>query len=125
MKLRIYLGVTDPADRRRLQELLRRDPEVVFVGEASEADVVLEDAHEHGGPVAAAAEAEEGTALTSREREVLRLMARGLGNKGIAAELGISTHTAKYHVASVLTKLGAHTRTEAVSRGLREGLLPL
>lgn len=125
MKLRIYLGVTDPADRRRLQELLRRDPEVVFVGEASEADVVLEDAHQHGGPVAAAAEAEEGTALTSREREVLRLMARGLGNKGIAAELAISTHTAKYHVASVLTKLGAHTRTEAVSRGLREGLLPL
>lgn len=125
MKLRVYLGVTDPADRRRLQELLRRDPELVFVGDASEADVVLEDAHEHGGPVAAATEAEEGTALTSREREVLRLMARGLGNKGIAAELGISTHTAKYHVASVLTKLGAHTRTEAVSRGLREGLLPL
>ncbi|MEP7346141.1 MAG: LuxR C-terminal-related transcriptional regulator [Gemmatimonadaceae bacterium] len=51
-------------------------------------------------------------------------MTLGLGHKGIAAELGISSHT-KYHVASVLAKLGAHSRTEAVSRGLREGLLPL
>ncbi|MEP7344831.1 MAG: LuxR C-terminal-related transcriptional regulator, partial [Gemmatimonadaceae bacterium] len=56
---------------------------------------------------------------------MLTLMALGLGNKGIAAELGISSHTAKYHVASVLAKLGRHSRTEAVSRGLREGLLPL
>ena len=43
----------------------------------------------------------------------------------IAAALGISAHTAKYHVASVLAKLDVHTRTEAVTRGLREGLLPL
>ena len=63
--------------------------------------------------------------LTAREMDVLRLMAQGLGNKSIARELAISSHTAKYHVASVLAKLGAHTRAEAVSRGIRRGLVPL
>jgi len=124
MKLRIYLGVADAAERRRLRELLRQDPEIVFVGEAEEADVVLDDAAATR-PVNGAQTAEAGAALTAREREVLRLMAQGLGNKGIAAALGTSAHTAKYHVASVLAKLDAHTRTEAVTRGLREGLLPL
>ncbi len=124
MKLRIYLGVADAAERRRLRELLRQDPEIVFVGEAEEADVVLDDAAATR-PVHGAQGAVAGAALTQRETEVLRLMAQGLGNKGIAAALGISTHTAKYHVASVLAKLDAHTRTEAVTRGLREGLLPL
>ena len=126
MKLRIYLGVADAAERRRLRDLLRHDPDIVFVGEAEEADVVLDDAAatrpvNGGGPQGA----EAGAALTLREGEVLRLMAQGLGNKGIAAALRISAHTAKYHVASVLAKLDAHTRTEAVTRGLREGLLPL
>jgi DNA-binding CsgD family transcriptional regulator len=124
MKLRIYLGVADAAERRRLRELLRQDPEIVFVGEAEEADVVLDDA-EATRPVHGALGVEAGAALTQREGEVLRLMAQGLGNKGIAAALGISVHTAKYHVASVLAKLDVHTRTEAVTRGLREGLLPL
>ena len=63
--------------------------------------------------------------LTAREMDVLRLLAQGMGNKSIARELAISSHTAKYHVASVLAKLGAHTRAEAVSRGLRRGLVPL
>ena len=124
MKLRIYLGVADAAERRRLRDLLRHDPEIVFVGEAEEADVVLDDAVATR-PVNGAQGVEAGAALTLREGEVLRLMAQGLGNKGIAAALGISAHTAKYHVASVLTKLDAHTRTEAVTRGLRAGLLPL
>jgi DNA-binding NarL/FixJ family response regulator len=124
MKLRIYLGVADAAERRRLRELLRHDAEIVFVGEAEEADVVLDDAAATR-PVNGTHGAVAGAALTLREREVLRLMAQGLGNKGIAAALGISAHTAKYHVASVLAKLDAHTRTEAVTRGLREGLLPL
>jgi len=124
MKLRIYLGVADAAERRRLRELLRQDPEIVFVGAAEEADVVLDDAAATR-PVNDAQGAVAGAALTQRETEVLRLMAQGLGNKGIAAALGISAHTAKYHVASVLAKLDAHTRTEAVTRGLREGLLPL
>ena len=124
MKLRVYLGVADGAERRRLRELLRQDPEIVFVGEAEEADIVLDDAAATR-PVNHAPGAVAGADLTQRETEVLRLMAQGLGNKGIAAALGISAHTAKYHVASVLAKLDAHTRTEAVTRGLREGLLPL
>ena len=59
--------------------------------------------------------------LTAREREVLQLMARGLPNKQIAARLSISLHTAKFHVASILAKLGAASRTEAVTRGARHG----
>jgi two-component system nitrate/nitrite response regulator NarL len=64
-------------------------------------------------------------ALTPRERQVLRMLADGLGNKQIAAKLGISEHTAKFHVAQILAKLGAETRTEAVALGIRGGMLPL
>jgi DNA-binding NarL/FixJ family response regulator len=70
-------------------------------------------------------ESREGPAeeLTPREIEVLRWMAEGLGNKEIAAKLAISEHTAKFHVASILGKLGAATRTEAVTQGIRRGLV--
>ncbi len=61
--------------------------------------------------------------LTTRETEVLGLLAGGAGNKEIAAQLRISEHTAKFHVSSILSKLGATTRTEAVSRGYRLGLI--
>jgi two-component system, NarL family, response regulator YdfI len=63
--------------------------------------------------------------LTPREKEVLQMLANGLGNKQIAAHLKISEHTAKFHVASILGKLGASSRTEAVSLGLRRGLILL
>jgi two-component system, NarL family, response regulator YdfI len=63
--------------------------------------------------------------LTPREKEVLQMLASGLGNKQIAARLRISEHTAKFHVASILGKLGASSRTEAVSLGLRRGLILL
>lgn len=63
--------------------------------------------------------------LTPREKEVLQMLASGLGNKQIAAHLKISEHTAKFHVASILGKLGASSRTEAVSLGLRRGLILL
>ena len=122
MTLRVYLRLSDPAARRRMRELLAADPAVELVADGETADVVVSDA-DSAQPVRA--EAQAGAALTQREREVLRLMADGLGNKGIAVALDISTHTAKYHVASVLAKLDAHSRTEAVSRGLREGLLPI
>ncbi len=63
--------------------------------------------------------------LTERELEVVELLAEGLSNRAIATELGISEHTAKFHVASVLDKLDATTRTEAVVRAARSGLLSL
>jgi len=63
--------------------------------------------------------------LTRREREVLQMLAGGLANKEIAARLAISDHTVKFHVASILGKLGASTRTEAVSAGIRRGLVLL
>ena len=61
--------------------------------------------------------------LTPREREVLELVAEGLPNKAIARELGISEHTAKFHVGSLLGKLGASSRAEAVMLATRRGLL--
>ncbi|HEX2666460.1 MAG TPA: response regulator transcription factor [Candidatus Acidoferrum sp.] len=64
-------------------------------------------------------------ALTPRESEVLQMLASGLGNKEIAAKLAISEHTVKFHVASILGKLGATSRTEAVSLGIRRGLILL
>ncbi len=63
--------------------------------------------------------------LTAREIEVLGMLAEGLGNKAIAARLGISSHTAKFHVASILGKLGAGSRTEAVTIGMRRGLVAI
>ena len=64
-------------------------------------------------------------ALTPRESEVLQMLASGLGNKEIAAKLAISEHTVKFHVASILGKLGATSRNEAVSLGIRRGLILL
>ena len=63
--------------------------------------------------------------LTPRENEVLRLLADGLGNKEIALKLSVSEHTIKFHIHSILGKLGAASRTEAVTRGLRSGLIEL
>ena len=123
MKLRVHLDVADPVTRRRLAALFKADTEIVLVAEADEADVVVsERVLATAAPVTASP---EGTALTPRELEVLRLVAGGLGNKEIAAELDLSTHTVKYHLASVLAKLGVRSRTEAVSRGIRTGLLSL
>jgi two-component system nitrate/nitrite response regulator NarL len=63
--------------------------------------------------------------LTTRERQVLLLVAEGLPNKAIARELGISEHTAKFHVGSLLGKLGAASGTEAVTLATRRGILPV
>ena len=68
---------------------------------------------------------EPAESLTARERQVLQMLAGGLGNKEIAARLKISEHTAKFHVASILGKLSAASRTEAVAIGLRRGLILL
>ena len=70
-------------------------------------------------------EAELSEDITSRETDVLRMLAQGLVNKDIAARLGISEHTVKFHISSILDKLGASTRTEAVTLGIRRGLIPI
>ncbi|HMK93517.1 MAG TPA: response regulator transcription factor [Thermoleophilia bacterium] len=87
--------------------------------------VVLDDALE--GMLPRTREVEEALPeqLTPREREVLGLLAEGLSNKAIASRLGISDHTAKFHVNAILGKLGAETRTEAIVHAVRLGLILL
>lgn len=63
--------------------------------------------------------------LTAREREVLELVSQGLSNKLIARRLSISEHTVKFHISSITSKLGAASRTDAVSKGVRLGLITL
>ena len=122
MKLRVYLDLSNAVTRRRMAALLRADGEVALVGTAEDADLVVS---ERLVATAAPGAVAQGGALTARELEVLRLVARGLSNKEIAADLRITTHTVKYHLAAVLEKLGVRSRTEAVSLGVRKGLVPL
>ena len=63
--------------------------------------------------------------LSPREIEVLRMMAEGLGNKEIAGKMKLSEHTVKFHISSIFTKLDVSSRTEAVTLGMRLGLVPL
>jgi len=123
MKLRVYLDLSNAVTRRRMAALLRADGEVALVGTAEDADVVVSERVVSTAAPGVALQA--GAALTARELEVLRLVARGLSNKEIAADLRITTHTVKYHLAAVLEKLGVRSRTEAVSLGVRKGLVPL
>jgi len=78
-----------------------------------------------GVTVRSAAPGEAVDELTARELEVLALLAEGIPNKAIARRLGISDHTVKFHVGSVLSKLDASSRTEAVRIGARRGLIAL
>jgi DNA-binding NarL/FixJ family response regulator len=124
VKIRAFVAVRDPAMRRTLANALKRDHDIVLVPLPEQADVVVDEAAVRADARLDGAEDGDG-ALTRRELSVLRLVAHGLGNKEIASELGISSHTVKYHLASLLAKLGVHTRTEAVTIGLRKGLVPL
>ena len=85
--------------------------------------VVDASARESFGARTAAIAAAPVEPLTQREREVLAMLARGLSNRRIADRLGIRENTVKAHVAAVLAKLGASTRTEAVTAGIRLGLI--
>jgi two-component system nitrate/nitrite response regulator NarL len=76
-----------------------------------------------GAVVEAAYGDAEGAGLTARELEVLGLCADGLANKQIAGRLGVTSHTAKFHVESLLRKLGAANRAGAVKEGIRRGLI--
>jgi DNA-binding NarL/FixJ family response regulator len=107
----------------------RRSPASTLIAalHAAAAGLVVIDLDAAGRVVAPAAPL--GTALaenlTTREREVLQLLAQGLPNKTIARELGISEHTVKFHVNAILAKLGAQSRTEAVVLASRAGLILL
>ena len=83
--------------------------------------------HKRVSPEVATEIAEHATddALTPREADVLRLVARGNANKGIAAQLSLTEETVKSHVRSILAKLGANDRTHAVAIGLRRGIIEL
>jgi DNA-binding NarL/FixJ family response regulator len=71
----------------------------------------------------ARSEGDAASRLSARERQVAELLVEGATNKVIARRLGISVHTAKFHVAAVLDKLGARNRADAVAIALREGLI--
>ena len=87
------------------------------------ASTVMRHVAAQGRPGAAATT--QAAALTTREREVLRQLAHGMSNKEIAAALGVTERTVKFHVASLFTKLGAGNRTEAVTRAVQAGLVSL
>jgi DNA-binding NarL/FixJ family response regulator len=79
----------------------------------------------HAGPVTPVSGELPLERLTMREKQVLRMIADGLGNKEIAHALNVSGNTAKFHVSQVLAKLGASSRAEAVRIGIRRGLVPI
>lgn len=87
-------------------------------------DIAEQTAHAANTPSPSATEV-PGEALSPREREVLDLLAVGLGNKEIAWRLKISDHTVKFHVTSIFNKLSVSSRAEAVAVGIRRGLIAL
>ena len=121
------------SDRARAPRRARADPPLEIVGEfasmsaarasAIDVDALLVAAGDDDGPDQDEMPVVE--PLTSREIQVLERLAEGLPNKAIAARLGISDQTVKFHVASIAGKLGAHNRTDAVRRAVRRGLVTL
>ena len=110
--------MASPALADRIASVLSNVEDVELVGASLEADAVIV-------ATTAPRDADAEVALTARELEVLALLAEGASNKLIARRLGISTHTAKYHVASLLEKLDAVSRTDAVTSAARIGVLHL
>ena len=115
MALRVYLRGAAEALRARLAA----DPHIEIVDLLDQADAVmsLPPARADADPLL--------ETLTAREHDVLALLADGLSNRDIAGRLAISEHTVKFHLASIFGKLGASTRTEAVQRGLRLGVIEI
>jgi DNA-binding CsgD family transcriptional regulator len=114
----IALEIDEPELKERLVDLLGAIPGVRLVPAGEAADVVL-------APPQSSAPSDPDAALTPREREVLELVAEGASNKMIARALGISVHTAKFHVGSVIDKLDATGRTDAVAQAARLGVIRL
>jgi two-component system, NarL family, response regulator YdfI len=124
---------TAEAARHGVRAILARDASQEAIAAAVEAaanDLAVVDPRELQGWLGSAAPAQvhvpDGAReLTAREAEVLRMLADGAANKVIAWKLSLSEHTVKFHVGSILAKLGAASRAEAVSIGIRRGLVPL
>jgi DNA-binding CsgD family transcriptional regulator len=114
----VALDIADTELAGRLVVLLADVPDLCLVGPGETADATLVLA-------TAAAVAEGDVILTPREFEVLALLAEGASNKAIAAQLGISVHTAKFHVGSLLDKLDAVGRTDALAHAARLGIINL
>ncbi len=115
-RLRLAIEIADATLADRIASALSGVDGLEIVDGDDEPDVLV---------VAPATEAISDIALTARELEVLALLAEGASNKLIARRLGISSHTAKYHVASLLEKLDAVSRTDAVAHAARIGVLQL
>lgn len=118
MPLRVFLSGRASDELDALRERLLADSNLELVDRAEVADAVISlPSLRHSQPLI------EG--LTAREHEVLARLADGLHNRDIAAALAISEHTVKFHLASIFGKLGVSTRTEAVQRGLRLGVIEI
>lgn len=127
--LRLAVNIADPLLTDRLTELLEQVDGIELVAEGEPADVALVRAQPAAGARQAPDErprtASNDTDLTPRELEVVTLLAEGASNKVIARRLGISVHTAKFHVGSLIEKLDAVGRTDAVTHAARRGVIHL
>ena len=115
--IRLALNIEDRALADRLANLLASVPGLRLVGASETADVTL--------VLSGSPPSEDDVPLTPRELEVLALLAEGLSNKAIARRLGISVHTAKFHVGALMDKLDAVGRTDAVAHAVRRGVIHL
>ena len=114
--------------RAGVRGVLPRDAstaEIAAAIEAAAAGLVVLHPEAVDGAAVRTREVVQGEPLSPREIEVLRLVAEGSSNKAIAWKLSISEHTVKFHLNSILSKMRAGSRTEAVMLGLRRGLIPL
>lgn len=118
-RLRLAIDVRDAALAERIASALSEIESIELVSAAADPDALVVTTR------AGTPDGDAETALTPRELEVLSLLAEGASNKLIARRLGISAHTAKYHVASLLEKLDAVSRTDAVAHAARIGVLHL
>jgi DNA-binding CsgD family transcriptional regulator len=117
--IRLALNIEDGALADRLAALLANVPGLRLVSASESADVALVLS------TVASVSADRDVPLTPRELQVLALLAEGMSNKAIARRLGISVHTAKFHVGALIDKLDAVGRTDAVAHAARRGVIQL
>jgi ATP/maltotriose-dependent transcriptional regulator MalT len=126
--LRVFLSGRASDELDALRRRLTADPNLELVDRAELADAVVTLPSGTIGSLSRRSAEREGgliESLTPREHAVLALVADGLSNREIAHDLAISEHTVKFHLASVFGKLGVSTRTEAVQRGVRLGVIEI